>query len=125
MVKSICYTLAALALCIGFFVWVDNYLGRECEEFYVAVDSLYEKTESKTATKEDANAVRLLWQNKKHHLHIFVPHNDLNHIDYRLNEVCGFLYTEHYDNAIASLEVLREMAKNLPDSYNIKLENIL
>jgi hypothetical protein len=125
MVKSITYTLTALLLSIAFFVWVDWYLQKECDNFYEAVNTLYEKTEEHSASREDACAVRALWQSKKQHLHIFVPHNDLTQMDYRLNEVCGFLYTEHYDEALSSLEVLREMAKNLPDSYNIKLENIL
>jgi hypothetical protein len=125
MVKSIATTLGAIVLSLAFFIWVDYYLSEQCHEFYLAVDTLYEKTENEEATKEDATAVRTLWQGKKRKLHIFVPHNDLTQVDYRLNEVVGLLYAEDYEHALCSLEVVREMAKNLPDSYNIKLENIL
>lgn len=125
MVKSIVYTLVAIALCIGTFIFTEWYLHKQFDEFSAALDSLYVKIENETATREDGFAVRSLWNDKKSKLHILVPHNDISYIDYWLNEACGLLYTEHYDLALGKIEVLKEICKNLPDGYSLKIGNIL
>ena len=124
MVKSIIYTLVAIALCVGTFVFTEIYLDRQFKEFSVALDALYIKIEDHTATREDGYAVRSLWDEKKSKLHIFVPHNDISYIDYWLNEACGLLYTQNFDLALGKIEVLKEICKNLPDSYTLRFENI-
>ena len=124
MVKSIIYTLTAIALCVGLFIGVEIYLGKQFDEFHTAVETLYKKVEDRTANREDGFAVREMWTEKKSKLHIFVPHNDISYIDYWLNEACGFIYCENYDLALGNLEVLKEISKNLPGGYNLKVENI-
>ena len=124
MVKAICYTVAAILICIGLFIFVEWYLDKQFDEFSAALDSLYTKIENETATREDGLAVRTLWEDKKTKLQILVPHNDISYIDYWLSEACGLLYNEKYDLALGKIEVLKEIAKNLPDAYSIKLENI-
>ncbi|MDE7168185.1 MAG: DUF4363 family protein [Clostridia bacterium] len=124
MVKAICYTVAAILLCIGLFIFAEWYLDKQFEEFSAALDSLYTKIEDETATQEDGFAVRTLWEDKKSKLQILVPHNDISYIDYWLSEACGLLYNGQYDLALGKIEVLKEISKNLPDAYSIKLENI-
>ena len=124
MVKSVILTAAVLAACITFFVFVENYVGGEFPDFYDAVEELYEKTESETATQEDARAVRALWEDKRSKLHVFIPHNDISYVDYRLNEAFACLYTKSYPDALANLEIVMQMAKSVPGNYMIKLENI-
>lgn len=124
MVKAICYTVAAILLCVGMFIFAEWYLGKEFDEFHTALESLYSKIENETATREDGLAVRTLWENKKSKLHILVPHNDISYIDYWLNEACGLLYNGKYELALGKIEVLKEISKNLPDAYSIKLENV-
>lgn len=124
MVKAICYTITAILLCIGLFIFAEWYLGKQFDEFSEALDSLYTKIENETATREDGFAVRTLWEDKKTKLQILVPHNDISYIDYWLSEACGLLYNEKYDLALGKIEVLKEIAKNLPDAYSIRLENI-
>ena len=124
MVKAICYTVAAIIVCIGLFVFAEIYLNKQFEEFSAALDTLYEKIEDETATQEDGFAVRTLWEDKKSKLHIIVPHNDISYIDYWLSEACGLLYNGKYDLALGKVEVLKEIAKNLPGSYSITFENI-
>lgn len=124
MVKSIIYTLTAIALCLGFFIFTEFYLNQQFVEFYGAVQTLYDKTEMQTANREDAYAVREMWADKKSRLHVFIPHNDISYVDYWLNEACGFIYTGQYELALSNLEVLRQIAKTLPDSYSVKLENV-
>jgi hypothetical protein len=124
MVKSIIYTLTAIALCIGFFIFTELYIRTQFEEFHSAVESLYEKVEDNTANREDAYAVKKMWSDKKKKLHIFIPHNDISYIDYWLNEACALIYTQHYDLAFGKVEVLKEITTNLPDAYSISLENV-
>lgn len=124
MVKSIVYTLTAIALCLGFFIFTESYLHTQFSEFGNAVETLYDKTENGTANREDAYAVREMWQNKKSRLHVFVPHNDVSYVDYWLNEACGLIYVGDYDRALCNLEVLKEIARALPDSYSVRLENV-
>ena len=97
---------------------------KQIDEFAVALDSLYEKIENETATREDGYAVRTLWTDKKSKLQILVPHNDISYVDYWLSEACGLLYNGNYELALGKVEVLKEIAKNLPDAYNVKFENI-
>ena len=124
MVKSIVYTSAAILLCLGLFIFSNWYINKQFTEFSAALDTLYTKVEGQSASREDATAVRTLWDDKKAKLQIFLPHNDISYVDYWLSEACGLLYNEHYDLALGKIEVLQEIAKNLPDAYGLKLENI-
>lgn len=124
MVKAISYTVAAVLLCLALFVFSEYYVSKQFEEFSVAVDALYSKVEDGTANREDGLAVRTLWNEKKSRLQIFVPHNDISYVDYWLSEACGLLYSENYELALGKLEVLKEIAKNLPAAYDIRPENI-
>lgn len=124
MVRSIIYTLVAIALCMGVFFGTQYYIGSQFGHFHSALEALYDKIENNTATREDGYAVKEMWADKKSKLHIFVPHNDISYIDYWLCEACALIYTEKYDLALGKIEVLLEITKNLPDAYSVKLENI-
>ena len=124
MVKSVVLTLAAIAACAAFFIFIEWYLDKEFTEFYLAADALYEKIENETANREDANAVRIMWADKRSKLHIFIPHNDIAYVDYRLNEAFSYIRTEDYPLALANLEIVRKLAQSLPDNYKLKAENI-
>lgn len=124
MVKSIIYTVVAIAVCLGVFFGTQYYIGGQLENFHAALETLYDKIETKTATREDGYAVREMWADKKSKLHIFIPHNDISYIDYWLSEACALVYTGQYDLALGKVEVLLEITKNLPDAYSVKLENI-
>lgn len=124
MVKSILYTLAASALCLSLFFYVQVRIDNEFKLFNEAVYTLYDKVESKEAVREDAYAVRDLWEEQKNALHVFLPHNDVSYIDYWLNEACSLIYTENYDLALGKLEVLKQISKNLPNGYTLKHANI-
>lgn len=124
MVRSVIYTLAAIALCVAFFIWTQLYLEEQFTDFKGALETLYDKTEQRTASKEDAYAVKAMWADKKQKLHIFVPHNDISYIDYWLSEACSLIYTGNYELALGKIEVLIEITGNLPDAYSVQLENI-
>ncbi len=124
MVKSISYTLAAIALCVGLFIFYEWYLNKQFTEFSDAVETLYEKTENRTANREDGYAVKTMWADKKAKLNVFIPHNDISYVDYWLSEACGHIYAGDYEGALPKVEVLREISVNLPHAYSIRLENV-
>ena len=124
MVKSIIYTATAILLCLALFIGVEIYLNKQFDEFHGALDTLYSKVEDESANREDGYAVREMWANKKRKLHIFIPHNDISYIDYWLNEACGLIYLKNYELALGKIEVLKEITKNLPGGYSLKIENI-
>ena len=124
MVKSIIYTVVAIALCLGIFFGTQYYIGSQIDNFHEALETLYDKIEEETATREDAYAVRSLWTDKKRKLQIFIPHNDVSYIDYWLSEACSLIYQDEYSLALGKIEVLLEITKNLPDAYTVKLENV-
>ena len=124
MVKAIAYTVTAILLCIGIFVFAELYLQKQFNEFSDALETLYSKIEDETATREDGYAVRTLWTDKKSRLQVLLPHNDISYIDYWLSEACGLIYTGQYELALGKIEVLKEIAKNLPDAYSLTLKNI-
>ena len=124
MVKSIIYTLVAIALCLGVFLGTQFYIDEQIGDIHDALETLYDKIEQKTANREDAYAVKTLWTDKKSKLQIFIPHNDISYVDYWLSEACALIYNGEYELALGKIEVLLEITKNLPDAYNVKLENI-
>lgn len=124
MVKAIIYTVTAVLLCIGIFIFGEWYLNRQFDEFSAAVEALYEKVDDRVATVADGDAVRTLWDDKKSKLHVIVPHNDISYIDYWLSECCGLLKNGEYELALGKVEVLKVISENLPDAYSIKFENI-
>lgn len=124
MVKSIIYTLSAIVLCLGLFIFTEWYVTKQFSEFSEAVDTLYVKVENNTANREDGFAVRTMWNDKKEKLQVFLPHNDISYVDYWLSEACGLIYTGQYDLALGKLEVLKEITKNMPNAYGLRLENI-
>lgn len=124
MVKSIIYTIVAIALCAAFFIFTEMYVSEQFGYLYDATEILYEKVEEGDATENDANAVRQLWEDKKSKLHIFIPHNDIAQIDHYLSEASGHIRDGENGLALAKLEVVKHMAQSLPSAYSIRLENV-
>ncbi len=65
MVKSVIYTLTAIALCLALFICVEIYLNRQFDEFGGAIDTLYKKVEDETANREDGYAVKKCGRTKR------------------------------------------------------------
>lgn len=124
MVKSIIYTLAAIILCAGFFIFTELYVSRQFEYVSAAADTLYRKVEEGDATVGDAHAVMELWEDKKSKLHVFIPHNDIAQIDYYLTEAGGHIRDGENGLAMAKLNVVIHLAQSLPSAYSVRLENV-
>lgn len=125
MVKVLVGILVSLGLILGISFYENSYMTNEFGEFNQALAALYDKTEAKTVTTEDAEAVKLLWNDKKKSFHIWVPHNDISYVDYWLNEALGYIHTQNHEEALSKITVLLEICKNIPSAYSFAVENIL
>ena len=124
MVKTIISVILSFAIIFGLSFYEVWYVRTTFEEFYKILNSLYQKTESRVATYEDGTAVRSFWEHEKHTLHVWLPHNILQELDYHIDEAIGYLYNDDYANALAQLEVAREISLELPRSYSLGIQNI-
>ena len=124
MVKTIVSIILTFALIFGLSFYEIYYVRQTFQEFHEILDSLYQKTESYTATYEDGTAVRAYWEREKRTLHVWLPHTMLQEVDYHLDEAIGYLYNDDYANALAHLEVARELSIEIPRSYSLDLQNI-
>lgn len=124
MVKNIVTTIVALAIIVTGAMFEQHYVNREFATFDNALETLYEKTEQKTANKEDVLAVQQWWVKKKESLHAYIPHNDIKEIDYWLAEAVSLVKTGQYDLALSKIEVLRELCEHIPGTFGIEFENI-
>lgn len=124
MVKAILSILLSLLLIVGAAVFEGWYVKKTFDDFSAQLETLYEKIEEESATRGDAEAVRLSWNDKKKSLHVWIPHNDISYIDYWLSEGLSLTETGNYDDARGKIEVLLEVCRNIPASYSFSFENI-
>lgn len=124
MIRTIVSIFLSLGVIIGLSVYEIHYVHTTFTQFHEILDSLYQKTESHTATYEDGTSVRFYWEEQKRTLHIWLPHTMLQEVDYHLDEAIGYLYNDDYANALAQLEVAAELSDEIPRSYALTLPNI-
>ncbi|MBR7099891.1 MAG: DUF4363 family protein [Clostridia bacterium] len=125
MVKTLISILIALGLLIGISIFQMIHIEREFADFSAQLEALYDKTEAQTATREDAEAVRVSWNEKKKTMHIWVPHTDISYVDYWLSEGLSLIDTKQYDQALSKIEVLIDICRKIPSSYSFSVENVL
>ena len=101
------------------------YVQHTFENFHQALDSLYQKAETQTATYQDGEAIRAFWEKRREALHIWLPHSSIQEIDLQLGEAIGYLHQENYGDSLAKIHVLLTISQLLPDSYTLQWKNIL
>lgn len=124
MIRTIVSVFITLILILGLSFFEMHYVNTVFSFFHETLEALYQKAESGTATYEDGTAVRTYWDKKRERLHVWLPHTALQEVDYQLNEAIGYLYVKDYQNAVPKIEVLLTLAKTIPDSYSLGVENI-
>ncbi len=124
MIRTVASIVLSFALIFGLSFYEIYYVRKTFRFFHQILDALYQKTESHNATYEDGTAVRFYWEEEKQTLHIWLPHTMLQEVDYHLDEAIGYLYNDDFANALAQLEVARELADEIPRSYALIPQNI-
>lgn len=124
MVKTLLSVLISFALLASAAIFEHWYVGSTFEKFGAALDALETKVRAESAAREDAEAVRTLWEADKKNLHAVIPHNDIAQVDYWLGEAVSCIETQTYPDALSRLEVLETICRQIPLAYRITFENI-
>ncbi len=124
MVKTFISTIVVALLLCCLAVYESDFTKRQFEELSVVMETLYEKVDDKTAVEDDVYAVQKNWLDKKRYLHIFIPHNEIKEIDLWLAESVKLVRDEKWEDALSKIEVLRELAEQIPKTFAVTLENI-
>lgn len=125
MVKSICSMLCVLVIIVVGALCESTFVIKQFEEFESASESLYEKTEEQIAVKDDAVALQENWLNKKKYLHNFIPHTEIKEMDLWLSEAITLIDQKAWDDALPKIKVINDLAKRIPDTFRVSIENIL
>ena len=124
MIRTTVSIFLALALIVGVSAYELKFVDKSFSDLRQILCSLYEKAEQSTATHEDGIAVQRYWENKKKTLHIWLPHNSIDTVDFQLSEALGYLYEGRYTDALPKIEVLIDMSENIPKTFKLLPENI-
>ena len=124
MVKSLTAIAIAVLLLLGAALFEGFYVRDQFDAFGEELQTLYDKTEAKTANGEDAHAVQTSWEARKESLHVWIPHNDITRIDDYLAEAVRLIAEKDYTLALAKLEILLHLSKTVPGTYEPGVENI-
>ncbi len=125
MVKTLVSMLCVLAILVGGAIYESTFVSRQFNEFHEVLSVLYEKVDEQTATQDDVYAVQNNWIDKKKVLHVFIPHNDIKEVDLWLSESATLVRDKEWKDAISKIEVLKELAEQIPKTFVLSLENIL
>jgi len=124
MVKNILSVIISAILIASVSIYENFFIRSNFLLLGGQLKTLYDKTESETATKEDAEAVKMSWDKIKSHMHIWIPHSDITYIDYWLDEATGLIYVGDYSAALPKITILIDVCADIPFSYSPNAENI-
>lgn len=125
MVRTCISILVALGFILGLTFLELHYVQEAFDSYRNVLTGLYEKTEKGDATHEDGIAAQRHWAHMKKSLHIWLPHNAIENLDFHLSEALGYLYEGQFTDALPKIEVLIDMTENIPHAFEFSIENIL
>ena len=91
MIKTIVSVFVTLGIILGLCFYEVWYIQTAFSQFSSVLRGLYDKAVTQTATRQDGETLQRFWEEKKHTLHIWVPHTAITEINYQLDEAVGFL----------------------------------
>jgi len=125
MKKSIIVMSIVALVLIGGAIYETNFVQRQFQELHAVFSELYVKVDEETAVYDDVIAVQNNWLDKKKYLHAFIPHNEIKEIDLWLSESAILVRDEKWSDALSKIEVLKELAEQIPKTFAVTWENIL
>lgn len=125
MVKTWITIIITAIIIVGGAFYETHFINDSFKDFHQVLEVLYEKIDNQTATQDDVYAVQKNWIEKKHHLHTFIPHNDIKEIDLWLSESATLVRDKEWSDALSKIEVLKELSEQIPHTFVIAWENIL
>lgn len=124
MVKCLVSMICAFVILLVGAIYENDFVNRQFTEFHQVLEVLYDKIDAETATQDDVYAVQKNWIDKKKVLHIFIPHNDIKEVDLWLSESATLVRDKEWQDAISKIEVLKELAEQIPQTFKLSWGNI-
>lgn len=125
MVKTIISIICVAVILFAGAMFEDYFVHKQFNDFSVALDCLYDKIETEQATERDVLAVQDNWLKKKKNLHAFIPHTEIKEVDLWLSETITLVRDKEWADAISKVEVLRELAEQIPKTFEVSFQNVL
>ena len=124
MKKSILTAIIAILLLFCCAFLENKTVNDTFNVFYDFLEQTELKIKRETITSEDARVLKDFWLEKKKILHIWIPHADIKEIDLWLGETLAFTENENYEEALTKIKVLKILAKQIPSTFSLRIENI-
>ena len=125
MVKTIISIILVGIMLVAGAIYEHTFVNKQFDDFHQVLTTLYDKIDNESAVRDDVLAVQKSWLEKKKSLHVFIPHNDIKEIDLWLSEAVTLVRDKEWKDAISKIEVLLELAEQIPKTFNLSFENIL
>lgn len=125
MVKTIISMIVVSVIFFAGAIYENHFVNKQFSEFSYVLEVLYQKVDDEVATQEDVYAAQNNWLNKKRYLHAFIPHNEIKEIDLWLAESATLVRDKEWKDAISKIEVLKELAEQIPKTFALSWENVL
>ena len=125
MVKTIISIIIVGIMLTAGAIYEHTFVNNQFQEFHEVLTILYDKIDQQTAVSDDVLSVQKSWLEKKKSLHVFIPHNDIKEVDLWLAEAITLVRDKEWKDAISKIEVLIELAEQIPKTFNLSFENIL
>lgn len=125
MVKTIISIILVGTMLIAGAIYEHTFVNKQFDDFHQVLTTLYDKIDNQSAVRDDVLAVQKSWLEKKKSLHVFIPHNDIKEVDLWLSEAVTLVRDKEWKDAISKIEVLLELAEQIPKTFNLSFENIL
>lgn len=124
MIKTIVSAaIVAVILLIGA-IFEVNFIKTEFNEFAKETAIVYEKTENSVANEDDVYRLQEKWLKSKSKLHAFIPHNEIKEFDLWIAESVKLVKNQKWEDALSKLEVIKELAEQVPKTFEVSFANI-
>lgn len=122
--KNIIAIIISIALIVGMGLAEHYYIDKIFGDFDVEIEDFMISLNEGTLTENDIIKSEENWEKIKEMLHLIIPHNDIKPFNESFSELKVSLRQGDYDNAEMELQVLHDLIKTIPQTYQFTIENI-
>ena len=124
MLKTIITIILSCAILIGGTIYEQTVVLKQFNDLASEVKTCIEMAETDTLATEDVLALQTNWEKKKKHLHAFLPHSEIKEIGLWISEAISYTEYCNEEELVDKLQVLYDLAVQIPENFKIRLNNI-
>lgn len=124
MIKTVISSIVVAIILVLCAIFEVNFIKGEFGAFASEVAVVYEKTENGSATEDDVYSLQEKWLRSKSKLHAFIPHNEIKEFDLWIAESVKLVKNRKWEDALSKLEVIKELAEQVPKTFEVSFSNI-